>query len=447
MFNADLMQRTPSQIDDILAALGTGRDRIVAHINPREAAILKALGGSGTINPRTGMLQFDDGDGSGGTGSSGDSSTGDGGFGGGDGGFGGFGGGDSLGGWGGFGGGFGGFGDSLGGWGGFGGFGDSLGGWGGLGGYDNTSDVLGTWGGWGVDYGGLGDTLSGWGSALGDYLGSLGIGAPSTPGVTDAIGGDVDAGWSTTGYQEGTPENAASMAGLESYGQATSPTSYDKTDRGLDMISGFPGFSTMMNYTPGAMMGIGEFVGDPLGSMMSVAKGVGKAAGIAGLASILGIAAAPIAAPVAEALFSAGVPAAAINAAYGLGTHALAGKAFGALSEGIESFDPGAVNMSDYAAADQAGGAGPFGGMDFASAASIADTLAGGGETGGISAPTAGIEQTQTAVAPMFKSNWKPFYEQLASLGRGGGRVNAARDEEAAARAKFNQMLKEAGYA
>jgi len=65
----------------------------------------------------------------------------------------------------------------------------------------------------------------------------------------------------------------------------------------------------------------------------------------------------------------------------------------------------------------------------------------------GIAAPTAGIEQAQATAAPMFKSNWKPFYEQLASLGRGGGRVNAARDEEAAARAKFNQMLKEAGYA
>jgi hypothetical protein len=442
MFNAsDLMKRTPSQIDDILAAMGTGRDRIVAHINPREAAILKALGGSGTINPRTGMLQFDDGDGgdSGGDGMGGD---GMGGFGGGDGGFGGFGGGgDSLGGWGGsgdMGGGWGGFGE------GFGGLGDATGGFAsGIGGYDNTSDVLGTWGGWGVDFGGLGDTLSGWGSALGDYLGSLGIGAPSTPGVTDAIGGDVDAGWSTTGYQEGTPENDAAMAGLESYGQATSPASYDKTDRGLDMISGLPGFSTMMNYAPSSMMGIGGFVGDPLGSLSSAAKGLGKAAGIAGLSSLLGIAAAPVAGPLAAALVSAGISPGLVGSLYGLGTTALGRSAYGGLEEAISNFDPGTVNMGDYATTDTGGTPGEsFGGMDLSGATSLAGALD-SGSPDALSAPTAGVQ----AAAPTFKSNWQPYYSQLAAMGRGGGQVNRARSDEAIARAKFNQAMRDAGYA
>jgi len=43
-------------------AQGMGRngDTLLAHINPREAAMLKKMGGSGTINPRTGLLQFDD---------------------------------------------------------------------------------------------------------------------------------------------------------------------------------------------------------------------------------------------------------------------------------------------------------------------------------------------------------------------------------------------------
>ena len=37
---------------------GRGRDTILAHITPREAAMLKRRGGSGTINPRTGLLEF-----------------------------------------------------------------------------------------------------------------------------------------------------------------------------------------------------------------------------------------------------------------------------------------------------------------------------------------------------------------------------------------------------
>lgn len=62
-----------------LALLGQHGDNatkggMVAHINPAEAAILKALGGKGDLNPRTGLFEFDGGGG------------GDGGDGGGDGG-------------------------------------------------------------------------------------------------------------------------------------------------------------------------------------------------------------------------------------------------------------------------------------------------------------------------------------------------------------------------
>jgi hypothetical protein len=41
-----------------LAAQGRGGDTILAHINPQEAALLKSLGGSGTINPNTGLPEY-----------------------------------------------------------------------------------------------------------------------------------------------------------------------------------------------------------------------------------------------------------------------------------------------------------------------------------------------------------------------------------------------------
>ena len=44
----------------IIQAKGRKGDTILAHINPREAALLKRRGGSGTINPETGLPQFDD---------------------------------------------------------------------------------------------------------------------------------------------------------------------------------------------------------------------------------------------------------------------------------------------------------------------------------------------------------------------------------------------------
>ena len=44
----------------MLQTKGRGNDTILAHITQREAEILKAAGGSGTINPHTGLPEFDD---------------------------------------------------------------------------------------------------------------------------------------------------------------------------------------------------------------------------------------------------------------------------------------------------------------------------------------------------------------------------------------------------
>lgn len=43
---------------EIIRQQGEGEDTILAHINPIEAAVLKSMGGSGTINPKTGLPQF-----------------------------------------------------------------------------------------------------------------------------------------------------------------------------------------------------------------------------------------------------------------------------------------------------------------------------------------------------------------------------------------------------
>jgi len=45
-----------ASIAAMLAGKGRGNDTLLAHITPREAEILKAAGGSGTINPETGLL-------------------------------------------------------------------------------------------------------------------------------------------------------------------------------------------------------------------------------------------------------------------------------------------------------------------------------------------------------------------------------------------------------
>jgi hypothetical protein len=45
----------------LLQKKGRGKDTILAHITPKEAALLKQRGGRGSKNPDTGLLEFDDG--------------------------------------------------------------------------------------------------------------------------------------------------------------------------------------------------------------------------------------------------------------------------------------------------------------------------------------------------------------------------------------------------
>ena len=49
------------KIARLLQDKGRNGDTILAHINPREAALLREQGGSGEINPETGLMEFDDG--------------------------------------------------------------------------------------------------------------------------------------------------------------------------------------------------------------------------------------------------------------------------------------------------------------------------------------------------------------------------------------------------
>jgi hypothetical protein len=72
----------PKIIAHALSHFGINGDTIVAHINEDEARLLKEHGGSGTRNPFTGLMQFDDGGGDGGGGDGGGGSGGDGGDGG-----------------------------------------------------------------------------------------------------------------------------------------------------------------------------------------------------------------------------------------------------------------------------------------------------------------------------------------------------------------------------
>lgn len=45
---------------EMLRSKGRGRDTVLAHITPREAALLKARGGRGSTNPHTGLPEYDD---------------------------------------------------------------------------------------------------------------------------------------------------------------------------------------------------------------------------------------------------------------------------------------------------------------------------------------------------------------------------------------------------
>jgi hypothetical protein len=47
----------------LLRSKGRGRDTVLAHITPREAALLKSRGGSGAPNPETGLPEFQGGEG------------------------------------------------------------------------------------------------------------------------------------------------------------------------------------------------------------------------------------------------------------------------------------------------------------------------------------------------------------------------------------------------
>ena len=49
-----------SDIAELVRKHGRGRDTVLAHITPKEAALLKARGGRGSRNPHTGLLEFDD---------------------------------------------------------------------------------------------------------------------------------------------------------------------------------------------------------------------------------------------------------------------------------------------------------------------------------------------------------------------------------------------------
>ena len=48
------------QIAALLRSKGRYGDTVLAHINPKEAALLKARGGAGTANPETGLPEFYD---------------------------------------------------------------------------------------------------------------------------------------------------------------------------------------------------------------------------------------------------------------------------------------------------------------------------------------------------------------------------------------------------
>lgn len=57
----DVLGKTDAkQLAELLRRLGRGRDTVLAHITPREAEILKEMGGSGTTNPDTGLPEFEE---------------------------------------------------------------------------------------------------------------------------------------------------------------------------------------------------------------------------------------------------------------------------------------------------------------------------------------------------------------------------------------------------
>jgi hypothetical protein len=61
VLKADISRLPLRKAAEALRKKGRGRDTVLAHITPDEAALLKARGGSGTINPDTGLPEFEDG--------------------------------------------------------------------------------------------------------------------------------------------------------------------------------------------------------------------------------------------------------------------------------------------------------------------------------------------------------------------------------------------------
>jgi hypothetical protein len=64
---------------EVIRSHGRGKDTELAHVMPREKALLKALGGKGTRNPKTGLLEFEVDGGGGGDGGGNDFGGGEGG--------------------------------------------------------------------------------------------------------------------------------------------------------------------------------------------------------------------------------------------------------------------------------------------------------------------------------------------------------------------------------
>ena len=57
---AALLRTDLSRMAEEVRRAGRGKDTMLAHITPREAALLKARGGRGSINPDTGLPEFED---------------------------------------------------------------------------------------------------------------------------------------------------------------------------------------------------------------------------------------------------------------------------------------------------------------------------------------------------------------------------------------------------
>lgn len=51
---------TIQEMAEMIRKMGRGKDRVLAHITPEEAVMLKKMGGRGSINPATGLPEFQD---------------------------------------------------------------------------------------------------------------------------------------------------------------------------------------------------------------------------------------------------------------------------------------------------------------------------------------------------------------------------------------------------